>query len=212
MHTRLSLLLLALGAILTASVATAGPEYVARVGINISTYHQDDLYSDAREKPAVGVGAAIPIAENWRLMPEVWYMNKGFKGGTLLEATKITFQGRTQTITVPVTVSYWFQANASDPRVFAGLAVDFLLNSEIARHDGEEWFDVTDQDESVYFSLVVGGGARFFGWLDVDFRYQHAFTPVTNFDYKEFDDVIPEVQEFDDAFDRTWTISAGYWF
>ena len=210
MHTRFSLLLLAFCVTLTASVATAGTEYVARVGVNVSTYHMDDLYSDAREKPAVGVGAAIPIAENWKLMPEIWYMNKGFKQGTLWEQIRI--QARTQTITVPVTVSYWFQANASDPRVFAGLAVDFLLSSEIARAGGDEWFDVTDQDESVYFSLVLGGGARFFGWLDVDFRYQHAFTPVTNFDYKEFDDIIPEAQEFDDAFDRTWTISAGYWF
>ena len=210
MRTRLSLLLLALCLTLTASVATAGTEIVAHVGVNVSTYHMDDLYSDAREKPAVGVGAAIPIAENWKLMPEVWYMNKGFKQGTLWE--KIRIQVRTQTITVPVTVSYWFQAKASDPRVFAGLAVDFLLASEIARAGEDEWFDVTDQDESVYFSLVLGGGARFFGWLDVDFRYQHAFTPVTNFDYKEFDDMIPESQKFDDAFDRTWTISAGYWF
>jgi len=210
MRTRLSLLLIALCLIMTASLAAAGTEFVARVGVNVSTYHMDDLYSDAREKPAVGVGAAIPIAENWKLLPEVWYMNKGYKQGTLWEQIRI--QGRTQTITVPVTVSYWFQAKASDPRVFAGLAVDFLLSSEIARAGGDEWFDVTDQDESVYFSLMLGGGARFFGWLDVDFRYQHAFTPVTNFDYEVFDDVIPESQEFDDAFDRTWTISAGYWF
>ncbi len=204
--------LLVLGLIAPLTVAAAGPtEIVAHVGVNASTFHMDDLYGDAREGLAAGVGVRVPIGGSFALMPEVWYMQKGFKEGTLWE--QIDLQGKLETITVPVLLSYWFDAKASDPRVFAGLAADFVLKNEIKRRDGTgDWLDVTDQTESVYWSMVFGGGARFFGWLDVEGRYQHAFTKVTNFDYPVFSDMIPEQQEFDDAFDRTWTLSAGYWF
>ena len=50
------------------------------------------------------------------------------------------------------------------------------------------------------------------GWLDIDLRYYHAITPVTDFDYVEFDDRISMMHEFDDAYDRTWALTAGVWF
>jgi hypothetical protein len=210
MSIRSILPLVAAALLLAAPTSQARPEFAAHAGVNISTYHEDDLYSDAREGATVGVGAAFALSDEWKLVPEVWWGQRGFKQGTLWE--QIGLDGRTQTITVPLTIQYWFPAESVDPRVFAGVSVDFLLKSEISELGSDEWIDVTDQDNSSYWSLVLGGGVRFMGWLDLDFRYYHAFTPVTNFDYEEFDDRIPVLNEFDDAFDRTWTLTLGVWF
>jgi hypothetical protein len=202
---------LVLALLLVAVAAAARPELVLHAGLDASTIDQDDLYEDAREGLAAGLGAKLPLFESFALMPEIWYMQKGFKQGTLWE--QIDLQAKVQTITVPVLLSYYFRARPADPRIFMGVAADFVLKHEIARVDDERgWVDVSDQAESFYWSLVLGGGARFFGWLDAELRYQHGLTPITDFDYREFDDLIPVAQEFDDAFDRTWTLSLGLWF
>jgi len=211
MPRRLLCTVLLAGLLLPALSPAVAAEVVAHVGVNASTFHMDDLSSDAREGLAAGVSVRLPISANFALMPEVWYMQKGFKRGKLWD--QIDLESKLQTITVPLLLNYRFLAVSADPRIFAGLAVDFVLKDEINRRDDDAgWLDVTDQDESIYWSLVLGGGARLFGWFDVDIRYQHGLTKVTNFDYVEFDDVIPSHQEFDDAFDRTWTLSVGYWF
>lgn len=212
MPRRLICTLVALVLLATVPAAAGTPELVVHAGVNASTYDMDDLYEDAREGLALGLDARVRLgAEGFALMPGVWYMQKGFKEGTLWE--QIQVQGKHESFTVPVLLSYWFEARAADPRAFIGVAADFVLKSEInRRQETSEWVDVSDEAESLYWSLVLGGGARFFGWLDLEVRYQHGFTPVTNFDYREFDDVIPESQEFDNAYDRTWTLTAGYWF
>ena len=196
---------------LAALPAAAGrPDLVARAGVAVSSVHQDDLASDAREGLALGLGADIPLGGTWSLQPEVWYQRKGFHRGRLWD--RVDVQQRTETVSVPVLVSYEFIAARLRPRAFAGLAVDVLLGSEISEPGGA-WLDVTDQDESAYVSLVLGAGARLLdGRLDVDVRYQHGLTPATDFDYTQFDDRVSENQEFDDAFDRTWLLTAGVWF
>jgi hypothetical protein len=211
MSSRPSRFLLLLGLLLAAGAAAARPEFVLHAGVNASTIDQDDLSEDAREGLAVGLEVAIPLVEGFVLMPGVWYAQKGFKDGTLWE--QIPLEAKVETLTLPVLLSYAFPARAADPRAFIGFALDLPLSQEIDRRDDDQgWLDVTDQAEGHYWSLVLGGGARFLGWLDAELRYQHGLTPVTDFDYEEFDDVIPVYHQFDDAFDRTWTLSLGVWF
>jgi hypothetical protein len=209
MRSRSSLALAALVLLLPALASAASrPELVIRVGGTATTVHEDDLYSDAREGLAVGVGSLLEIGKGWALLPEIWYQQKGFKSGTLWE--QIHLEQKTSVITVPVLLSYLFPARRLVSRVYGGLAVDVLLTSE-TRERREDWVDVKDHDESVSLGLVLGGGTHI-GWLDLDIRYQHGVTRTTNFDYPQFRDVVSVNQEFDDAFDRTWTLSAGFWF
>jgi len=203
------LALVAFAVSVAAAAVAAAPDLVVHAGMATATIHQDDLASDAREGLAGGVGARVHLDEGFWLLPEVWYLQKGFQGGTLAE--EIEFEGKLQTISVPILVSYWFTAKHLDSRVFGGIAADFVLKSEIRRDPDPGWLDTTARDESLYWSLVVGGGARF-DRLDLEVRYQHGLTRVTDFDYPEFDDVFSQMFQYDDAYDRTWVLSLGYWF
>ncbi|HOX26061.1 MAG TPA: outer membrane beta-barrel protein [Candidatus Krumholzibacteria bacterium] len=184
-------------------------ELVLHAGLTSATVHQDDLYSDAREGLALGAGARVPLGDDFSLQPEAWYLRKGFEGGTLWES--IDLDGRRHVLSFPVLVSYWLTAERLDSRVFAGLAADILLKAEIRELGAESWADVTDHDETLSWSLVVGGGARL-GRVDLEVRYQHGFTRLTRFAYPEFDDLISQMQERASAFDRTWILTAGWWF
>ncbi len=140
---RAALLTLALCLALASPAAADRPDLVVRAGLAVSAVHQDDLESDAREGLALGVGAHVPLGGAWSLQPEVWYQRKGFHRGRLWD--RVDVQQRTETISIPVLVSYEFIANRLWPRAFAGLAVDVLLGSEISEPGGS-WEVVTDQD------------------------------------------------------------------
>lgn len=202
-------LLLVTSLILLATPALAErPPVVLHVGASTSTYHQDDLSCDAREGFAIGLGSQVNLGGGFALMPEVWFLQKGFKDGTIWELVDI--EERLDTVSIPILLSYWFPAERLDPRVFAGFSADFVTKSRI-RKEGGEWQDVSAQDESLYWSLILGGGFRA-KWFDLDVRYQHGLSQVTNFDYPQFDNVIPQDREQDPAYDRSWIFTVGYWF
>jgi hypothetical protein len=202
--------LLLLGWILVLpATAAARSDFVIRGGVNASTIHEDMLTASSRSGLAAGLGARVRLNHDFSLLPEIWYHQKGMRSATLWE--QIELETRYQTISVPVLLSLWFPATHVDSRAFFGVALDWIVRSEIRRQDRGFWQDVTGQDESVYVSLIVGGGTRWRS-VDLDVRYQHGISRATDFAYREFRDVIPLMHPFAPGYDRTWTLSAGYWF
>ncbi len=187
----------------------AGAQVVARAGLSAAAVHETNLTSDARRGLALGVGTRLRLSDDFSLRPEVWYLQKGLTSGTLWE--RINLETRYQTVSIPILLSLDLPATRFESRAVAGVAVDWVLNSEIRRADRGVWQEVTEQDESIYVSVVIGGGTR---WrrLDLDVRYQHGVGRLTNYDYREFRDVIPLLHPFESAYDRTWILTAGYWF
>lgn len=205
-----SLLLLAAVGIPSAVSAAPGG-LVAHAGVAVSDLHQPDLFSDARLGPAVGVGWHRPLgADGWHVGLEAWYQRKGFRRGTLWN--QIGLQMRTDVLSLPLLVSYWFPGERFEGRAMAGIGADVILGAEYQEHDQDAWLDVADQSESVAWVLVLGGGMRLLGRWDLDVRYQHGLSPVTDFDWTGFDDRIPVHHRFEDATDSTWTLSLGAWF
>jgi hypothetical protein len=199
-----------LGWFLTLPVAAAErPDIVVHTGVNASTIHEDNMTASSRPGLAAGLGARVRLNHDISLLPEVWYHQKGMRSATLWE--QIELETRYQTISVPVLLSLWFPATHVDARAFLGLALDWIIRSEIRRQDVGVWQDVTAQDENVYVSLIVGGGFRRRG-VDLEVRYQHGLSQITDFNYREFRDVVPVMHPFASAYDRTWTLSAGHWF
>lgn len=191
------------------AAASSRPDIVIHTGLNVSNMHEDMLTSDARPGVAAGLGARVRLNDDFSLLTEIWYHQKGMRSATLWE--QIDLETRYQTLSVPVLLSLWFPSTHVDSRAYLGLAVDWLLRSEIRRQDVGIWQDVTDQDENAYLSLVVGGGLRRHK-VDLDVRYQHGLSQVTDFNYAEFRDVISLMHPFSPAYDRTWTLTAGLWF
>jgi len=198
----------ALLGVLLVSPVVARPAMVAHAGVATANQHSDHLTSDAREGAAFGAGVQLPLGGQWRLTPELWYVPKGFKHGTLWETMVLEMQAGV--ISVPVMLSYHFQAARVDPRAFAGLAADVLVSAE-TRRQGRGWVDVLDETDKLSWTLVLGGGVRKGRW-DAEVRYLHGLTAITDFDYRDFDDMISELQPFKDATDTTWVLSAGIWF
>jgi hypothetical protein len=191
--------------------AAAGPRLAAHVGFNASDLHQDDLTSDARFGPAIGAGAHWPVGQDgWLVGVEAWYQTKGFRRGTFLD--QIDMEYRARTVTVPVLLSYEFLGTRADVRAFAGVAADVVLASEFREPDDDAWRDVTDEDESLAWSLVLGGAVRVLGRWDLDVRYQHGLSELTTFDWTALDDRLSAEQAFDPATESTWTFTLGAWF
>lgn len=209
MH-RFSYLVLAfaLCGFLLVSPLAARPAVVAHAGVATANQHCDHLTSDAREGAAFGAGVQLPLGGQWRLTPELWYVPKGFKHGTLWETMVLEMQAGV--ISVPVMLSYHFQAARVDPRAFAGVAADVLVSAE-TRRQGRGWVDVLDETDTLSWTLVLGGGVRKGRW-DAEVRYLHGLTAITDFDYRDFDDMISELHHFKDATDTTWVLSVGIWF
>jgi len=202
---------LAAGASLSPRAAIARPALVAHAGVNASDLHQDDLASDARFGPAAGLGAHTPLGQDgWHVGAEVWYQQKGLRRGTLFNL--IDLEVRAHVVSVPVLLSYWFPGERTDARAFAGIAADLLVKSELREPGQDAWQDVTDQDDTLSWVLVLGGGIRVLGRWDLDVRYQHGLSPLTDLDWTQFDDRTSSAQVFDDATDSTWTFSLGAWF
>jgi hypothetical protein len=188
--------------------AAARPAVVAHAGVATANLHCDPLTSDAREGLAVGAGIQLPLGGQWRLTPELWYLPKGFKDGTLWE--NLILEMKAGVVSVPVLLSYHFQAARVDPRAFVGVAADVLVSAE-TRREGRGWVDVLDEADTLSWTLVLGGGVRKGRW-DAEVRYLHGLSAITDFDYADFDDMIPERQPFKDATDTTWVLSVGVWF
>jgi hypothetical protein len=190
--------------------AAERPAVVVRGGAVVANLHQDRLESEARTGVAVGVGVDLPLSGGFRLMPELWYQQRGFRRGTFVEL--ISLEQRTEVLAIPVLVAYHFEAVSVDPRAFVGLAADVLLGSEIRRDDGD-WLDVADDpgSEDLAWSLVLGGGMRWRS-LDLDVRYIQGLSAAGNLDYDDFDDVLPQDQAYEDATEATWVFAAGVWF
>jgi len=199
----ISLLIVAL-----ALPALAAPEMVAHAGFATANQHTDGLSSDAREGVALGFGVQLPLFDDFRLTPELWYLQKGFKDGSLWEM--LDLEMKTGVVSIPVILSYHFQAKRVDPRAFVGIAADILVEAE-TRRTGRDWVDVADESESVSFTWVLGGGVRKGHW-DAEVRYLHGLTAITDFDYTDFDDTISQYHNFKDSTDTTWVLSVGYWF
>ena len=202
------LILLAPGAVVPAAGAT---DWVARAGLAVSDLHQRDLTSDARRGLAVAVGGHRPLGtDGWRLGAEVWYQRKGFRRGTY--ENRIGLEMRADVLTVPVLVSYRFPGERFSGRAFAGVAADVVLRTEFRESGQATWQDVTDQDEAVAWLLVLGGGVRMGAGWDLDVRYHHGLSPLTDLDWTQFDDRLPVAHDFADATDSTWTLALGRWF
>ncbi|MEZ4388957.1 MAG: porin family protein [Candidatus Krumholzibacteriia bacterium] len=199
---------LALALLLAAGTAAARPAIVAHAGVASANLHCDPLTSDAREGLAVGAGVDLPLGGQWHLTPELWYVSKGFQGGTLWEI--LILEMKADVVSVPVLLSYHFPAERVDPRAFVGLATDVLVKAE-TRREGRGWVDVLDETDTFSWTLVVGGGVRKGRW-DAEVRYLQGLTAVTDFDYGDFDDMISEYRKFKDATDTTWVLSLGVWF
>ncbi len=195
-------------ALLLAMPAAARPDVVAHAGVATANQHCDPLTSDAREGLAMGAGVDVPLGGQWHLTPELWYVPKGFKDGTLWEV--LVLEMKANVVSVPVMLSYHFQAKRVDPRAFVGLAADVLVSAE-TRREGRDWVDVLDETDKLSWTLVLGGGVRKGRW-DAEVRYLQGLSGVTNFDYTDFDDVVSEFREFKDATDTTWVLSVGVWF
>ncbi len=202
-----AVLLIALAASDAAHAAL--PAVAVRAGMSAAVLHEDGLAARARRGLACGLGARLPLSAEFSLQPEIWYLQKGMHRATLWE--RIDLETRYQTVSIPVLLALDFPATRFESRAFIGPAIDLLLGSEIRRRDRGVWQDVTSQDESVFFSLVVGGGTR---WrrLDLDVRYQHGLSRLTDFNYREFADIVPDMHPFKPAYDRTWILTAGLWF
>ncbi len=188
--------------------------WVARAGLAVADLHQRDLTSDARHGLAVGFGRHRALGtDGWRLGAEIWYQRKGFRRGTY--ENRIGLQMRADVLTVPVLVSYRFPGERFTGRAFAGVAADVVLRTEF-QEAGEAgasgWQDVTDQDAAVAWLLVVGGGVQVAAGWDLDVRYHHGLTPLTDLDWTQFDDRLPVAHDFADATDSTWTLALGRWF
>lgn len=192
-----------------ASEAAERPDIVIRAGMNAATIHEDNLSARSRRGLTGGLGTRLRLTHDFSLLPEIWYHQKGMRSGTLWE--QIELETRYQTISVPVLLSLSFPAAHVASRTYLGLAIDWVIRSEIRRQDRGVWQEVTSQDENTYFSLIVGAGSRWRN-LDLDVRYQHGLSRVTDYDYREFRDVIPLLHPFDPAYDRSWTLTAGFWF
>jgi len=185
------------------------PDLVLRAGMNASTMHEDNLSARSRRGLALGLGTRLRLNHDFVLLPEVWYHQKGLRRGTLWE--QIDLDTRFQTISVPVLLALRLPSTQFESRACIGVALDWMLKSEIFRYDRQQWQEITEGDEAVYVSLIVAGGTRWRN-LDLDVRYQHGLSRVTEFDYREFRDIIPLLHPFDPGFDRTWTLTAGLWF
>jgi hypothetical protein len=193
--------------------AAAGPaDLLVHAGMNVSTVHLDDLIAKSRRGLALGVGTCLRLSDDFCLLPEVWYMQKGIRGSVAWEL--VTLETRYQTISVPVLLALQFPAARFESRAFIGPAIDWVLANEIRRKElqaWQAWHDVADQAEDLYVSLIVGGGTRY-GRLDLEVRYQHGLSKLSDYRYREFLDVMPAMTTSKPAYDRTWTFSVGYWF
>lgn len=195
--------------VLTSSLpALAAPPVVVHAGLATSNQHCDGLDSDAREGVAAGLGTQIPLFDDFRLQPEVWFVQKGFKEGNLWEV--VDLEMKASVVSIPVLLNYHFQARSVDPRAFVGVAADILVSAE-TRRVGRDWVDVADETDSVSLTWVLGGGVRK-GNLDLEVRYLHGLTAITDFDYTDFDDQVSSYRNFKDSTDTTWVLSLGYWF
>jgi opacity protein-like surface antigen len=191
--------------------ATAAIDWTARVGLAVSNLHQRDLTSGARHGLAVGAGGRYDLGtDGWAVGTEFWYQRKGFRRGTY--ENRIGLQMRADVLTVPLLLSYRFPGERFSGRAFAGVAADVVLRTEFQESAQVDWQDVTDQDEEMAWLLVLGGGVQVTGGWDLDVRYQHGLTPLTSFDWTQFDDRLSTAHEFADATDTTWSITLGRWF
>lgn len=185
------------------------PDIVAHIGITAPTMHQSGLSADARDGLALGVGTRFAIGAGFSVAPEIWYLQKGFKEGALWGVMDLEMKANT--VSIPLLVTYYFDAKRVQSRAFIGPAMDIVMTAEILRDHGDTWVDVADESESVYWSVVAGGGVRRHD-LDLEIRYLHGMTKLTDFDYTEFTGVTAHGGHFGDGLDRTWVLSVGYWF
>jgi len=198
----------AVGIVMSPRSVMAAPPVVVHAGMTTSNQHCDGLDSDAREGLGLGLGTQVPLFDDFRLQPEVWFLQKGFKDGNLWET--VDLEMKTAVVSIPVLLSYHFRAQSVDPRAFVGVAADIIMSAETRRTD-RDWVDVADETNSVNLTWVLGGGVRK-GNLDAEVRYLHGLTAITDFDYADFDDQVSQDHYFKDSTDTTWVLSLGYWF
>ncbi len=180
------------GAILAGAalmVAAASPTYAqgvtfgAKIGVNFA-----DVSSEGDDDPeevnfemgnkigfVAGGFVEVPFAPQFSFSPEVLFSQKGSKGEAELFGDEYTASLNVTQVQIPLLFKANFSGGGSSVRPFVvvGPAFGFTAKADSKLELNGELFDeedITDDVESVEFSLVFGGGVRF-GNASVEARY-----------------------------------------
>jgi hypothetical protein len=190
-----------------AGAATARAEepsvaFGIRGGLNLATFHGDDVSFDGVEPKnrtgfCGGAFVAIPLGQSFLIQPEVLYSQKGAK----YEEAGETFALKFDYVEVPLLFKARLGSGGAKPSLFAGPAVAFKIRSRLEA-DGEEE-EEAEELKSTDFGIVAGVGldlAAGSGSFVIDARYTWGLTRL--------DDSSDEA----DVKSGVWSFSVGYAF
>lgn len=200
--------LLIIGFFSFSSLSTAQTRLGVYAGPNFSDVAvESGIEHDGAIVPTAGFLAEMTVAENLTLSLQPAWLVKASVAKNVLLYDEVTVQAHYASI--PLMLTYAFDAGALRPYVTAGASLDFMLGAEMKRNS--KWYELDDV-ESNDVTLNIGAGASYAlgeNALFIEVRYLHGLQNL----YKQKDALlwIDPSSSFE-PMSRSVLIIAGYKF
>jgi hypothetical protein len=147
----------------------------AKGGVVFATTSDESADTTYRTGFAAGAFVEWPLGTRLAVQPEALFVQKGSK----LDSSLVDSSFRVDYLEVPVLVKYNLTASPGAFFVYGGPAVAFKLKARSFADFGGSTIvdDVSDDVESVEWSLVAGGGKEFKRFF-VEGRYVHGMKNI----------------------------------
>lgn len=146
-----------------------------------------EIKTDSKTGFLVGAFAGIGIAANWRIQPEISYIQKGAKvegsdvatGEPLTVTTDIDYLE----LLLPVGIDLAVEGETVQPRLYVGPTFAFALSCEVDPDTGDPPRDCKDDIKSSDFGIVFGIGVELGsgpGAFLADLRYDYGIADIND--------------------------------
>ena len=158
-----------------------------RGGLSYSELSGEQINTDSKTGFMGGVYAGVKISNNWVIMPEVSYIQKGAKvegadigtGAPLTVTTDIDYVE----LLLPIGINFSVESESLQPRLYAGPTLGFALSCEVKPDTDEPPSDCKDDIKSSDYGIVFGFGVELgsgLGAFLADLRYDYGIADIND--------------------------------